>query len=332
MSDNLKKVPMTLLVDDSCPLIHVLHYQMRDVQAGTPVTGDGRPLVDTVPNAFLDRFCDVVERNGIAGKFSIIPSPAGKGDVVRGIEGFDPALTRTWLDTVKKRLSGHFDFTPEILTHTRALDLETGKYLDLNESDWSQTQDRRKLEPYLVNALSILKQAGIQPTGITSCWVFGQNVEAEYLASMAAALKQVFNLDFGWYYLHIWDAYPDTRPYIAYAKGKTALVAINSTVDDYCWETIEVGQTDEAFINKITDYYLTEDGKGGAIRRVIDAGGWPILMSHWQSFFSNGNETGLAVLDRLGKRVATALEGEVEWISCSEMARRTLKEAGENWS
>jgi hypothetical protein len=329
MSDKPKKVPMTLLVDDSCPLVHVLRYQHNDAHGGPPLTQDGRPLVDTIPNAFLDRFCDVVERNGMAGKFSIIPSPAGRGDVVRGIEGFDPALTRAWLDTAKARLGGRFDFTPEILTHTRALDLDTGRYYEQNESDWSQTQNRRSLERYLATALDLLQQAGVQPTGITSCWVFGERVEAEYLAAMAAALKQVCDLDFGWYYLHIWDAYPSSRPHIAYAQGKTVLVSINSTVDDYFWETIEVGRTDEDFINHVTDSFLTEDGREGAVRRVVDAGGWPVFMTHWQSYFSNGNETGLAVLDRLGRRITATMKDEVEWVSCSEMARRTVQEFSE---
>jgi len=46
-------------------------------------------------------------------------------------------------------------------------------------------------------------------------------------------------------------------------------------------------------------------------------------MTHWQSFFSNGLETGLAVLDLVGHRIATALAEEVEWTSCLELARRT---------
>ena len=46
-------------------------------------------------------------------------------------------------------------------------------------------------------------------------------------------------------------------------------------------------------------------------------------MTHWQSLFSNGLETGLAVLDELGRRVQGALADEVEWVTCMEMARRT---------
>jgi hypothetical protein len=322
------KIPITLLVDDSCPLIHVYRNHWVDVHNNLPQTRDGRPLLEYIPNAFLERFCDVVERRGLAGKFSIVPAPGGLGDIVHGIAGFDAQLTRDWLNTAQRRLSERFDFCPEGITHNLAVDLASGKMLDAGESVWSQTQDRRSLTPYLVRELELLRDAGIAASGMTSCWVFGQKVEAEYIAAMVAAQKQVNDLDSSWYFLHIWDDYPETRPYIAFAQGKTTLVSINSTVDDFFWETINSPRSDAEFINTVADQLLTADGRGGAIRRVIDAGGWPVLMTHWQSFFSNGSETGLAVLDELGRRVQQALANEVSWATCSEIARRTLAAAG----
>lgn len=320
------KVPITILVDDSCPLIHVYRNHWEDVHHKPPTTTDGRPLLDIIPNDFLDRFCDVVNKHGIAGKFSIVPAPAGKGDIVRGIEGYDPQVTRQWLDTAKRRLSARFDFTPEGITHNLAVDLKTGEYLDQGEADWSQAQNRLTLTPYLTRELELLRDAGFDATGMTSCWVFGQKVEAEYIAAMVAAQKAVNQRHFSWFYLHIWHRYPYERPYVAYRRGEDTLVAINSTVDDVFWHAINSPRTDRAYIESLADEMLTADGKGGAIREVIDAGGWPILMTHWQSFFANGLETGLAVLDLLGERVNATLSEEVEWMTCSEIAQRTVAE------
>lgn len=143
---------------------------------------------------------------------------------------------------------------------------------------------------------------------------------------MVTAQQEVYQRDFSWYFLHIWHHYPYTRPYIAFARDETVLVSINSTVDDYFWDTINDPRTDDAYVGSIADRLLTVDGKHGAIRTVLDAGGWPILMTHWQSFFSNGLETGLRVLDVLGERVSAILAQEVEWMSCSEVAHRTLNE------
>ena len=321
-----KPTPISLLVDDSCPLIHVYRNHWVDVHQRAPLTDDGRPLLEIIPNAFLDRFCDLVERHRMAGKFSIVPAPAGLGDVVQGIAGFDPQLTHDWLDTARARLGRRFDFCPEGLTHNLAVDLSTGAALPRGEAAWSQSQNRTTLTPYLVRQLELLQGAGIDVTGITSCWVFGQQVEAEYIAAMVAALKAVYGRDLSWFFLHIWHRYPAAKPYIAYGQAGATLVSINSTVDDFFWQTINSPRTEQAYLESVADQLLTADGRGGAIRTVLDAGGWPILMTHWQSFFSNGLETGLAVLDILGQRINDTLAGEVEWRSCLELAEQTLAE------
>lgn len=320
------RVPIALLIDDSCPLVHVYRYHWEDVHKKAPMTKDGRPLLDVVPNEFLDRFCDVVQRHGMAGKFSIVPAPAGLGDVVHGIEGFAPELTRAWLATAQTRLGDRFDFCPEGLTHNLAVDLQTGAFLPQGELEWSNLQDRTTLTPYLTRELELLKAVGIDATGFTSCWTFGQKVEAEYIVAMVTAQQAVYQRAFSWYFLHIWHRFPASRPYIAYAQAGKTLVSINSTVDDFFWATIDSPRTDQAYIESITDQLLTADGQAGAIRDVLNAGGWPILMNHWQSFFSNGLETGLAVLDLLGHRVSTTLADEVAWTSCSEIAQWAVLE------
>lgn len=318
------RTPITLLVDDPCPLVHVYRWHWEEVHKHPPTTKDGRPLLDVIPNAFLDRFCDVVTRHGMAGKFSIVPAPAGRGDIVQGIAGFDPGLTREWLATMQTRLAARFDFCPEGLTHNWAVDLTTGAMLPQSEVQWSYSQNRTTLTPYLIRQLELLKAVGIDVTGITSCWTFGQQVEAEYIVAMVEALRTVYQRDLAWYFLHIWHRFPASRPYIAYRRDGATLVSINSTVDDFFWETIDDPRTDAAYIAAVTDKLLTADGQGGAIREVLNAGGWPILMTHWQSFFSNGLETGLAVLDLLGQRVTATLADEVEWATCLEITQQTV--------
>jgi hypothetical protein len=314
--------PITLLVDDSCPLVHVFRCHWKDVHHRPPTTEDGRPLIEQVPNAFLDQFCDTVDRWGMAGKFSIVPAPGGEGDILRGVAG-DPEGTRAWLATAMRRLPPRFDFTPEGITHNLAVNLETGGYFPQGESEWSQTQTRETLTPYMIRQLEMLRDAGVDATGVTSPWVFGIKVEPEYLAAIVTAQRQVYGRDFSWYFLHMLHDRPDARPWVAVKEGATTLVAIPSTVDDFWWETINSPRTDPAYVSAVTDRMLTADGRGGKIRAVLDAGGWPVLLTHWQSLISNGLGTGMAVLDELGRRIRATLAGEVEWISCLEMARRT---------
>jgi hypothetical protein len=323
-----ERAPLTLLVDDSCPQLHIYREHLVAVDRRAPITHDGRELLDLIPNAFLDRFCDVAERWGIAGKFSIVPAPAGRGDIVRGIDGHDPASAHAWLATVRARLTARFDITPEMLTHSLAIDLERGQPVDQGEAEWSQSQSRTTLTPYLTRSLELLAQAGVDATGFTSPWNFGTRVEAEYLAAMAEAQRHVYGRRATWYFLHIWHRYPASRPYLAFAQGDTTIVSIPSTVDDWLWATIDSPRSDRAWVESIADSMLTADGRSGAIREVLDAGGWPVIMTHWQSLFSNGLETGLAALDLLGERVAASLADEVVWATCSELAARTRADAG----
>lgn len=66
-------------------------------------------------------------------------------------------------------------------------------------------------------------------------------------------------------------------------------------------------------MKKIPISLITADGKDGQIIRVLETGGWPILISHWQSLMSNGLDTGLRILDEVGRRIGEHLSDRVEW-------------------
>jgi hypothetical protein len=302
-------IPIVLLVDDSCPLVHVLRFHWEDVHHREPVTKDGRRLLDFIPNRFLDDFCDVCERWGIGGKFSIVPAPAGLGDVVQGIEGFPLEETKAWLNTAQRRLSGRFDFTPEGITHNLTLDLNTGNMLPMGESDWSQTQTRATLTPYLVHQLQLLKAAGVDANGFTSPWVFGIKSEPEYVVSMVAAQRQVYGRDSSWYFLHMLWKQPSSRPWVAHQDERGRLVSIPANVPDLWWETIDDANADPHDIA----HRLYE-----GCRQVVAAQGLPVVLTHWQSLFSNGRPSGLQALDEFGRLIAE--DGRFEWKRCADIA------------
>src|SRR5207249_4252575 len=169
---------------------------------------------------------------------------------IQGIAG-DPAATRAWIETAKRRLPPRFDFTSEGITHNLAVDLSTGEYFPQSENDWSQTQTRATLTPYLERQLALLRDAGIDATGVTSPWVFGIRVEPEYVAAMIAAQRAVYGRSFSWYFLHMLYDRPEARPWIAHAEGETTLVSIPATVRDFLWETFNSPRTDAAFVSDI---------------------------------------------------------------------------------
>ena len=99
--------------------------------------------------------------------------------------GLDRRELAEWIAIARERLMGPMDITPEILTHAAAFDLETGALLSENERDWSTHQTAATLTPYIAHALQILKDAGLEATGITSPWNFGQAVETSISAPSA---------------------------------------------------------------------------------------------------------------------------------------------------
>jgi hypothetical protein len=321
------RTPIMFIVDDPAPIAHVYRSHVVDVHKGPAVTRDGRPLLEDIPNDVLAHFADVIQRWGIRGKYSIVPGLGGRGDLVHGINGRRVEEIRAWLDIARTRLAPQLDFCPEMITHNLTVDLEKGGFLPLSEVEWSFSQTAETLTPYITGALQMLKDAGIEATGVTSPWDFGSKVEPAYQRAIIAAMKAVYGKDRSWYFLHMKG--PEARPELVVSEPPTQLVSIPCTMNDFLWQTIDSTRADRDHVLAIADQFLTIDGKAGAIRDSLRASGSPILVTHWQSLFSNGLETGIAILDEVGKRVQDLLRDEVVWCSASEVMERTIRDAGQ---
>ena len=312
----MKKVPISLIIDDPAPVISV-----HAIHAKTPLTKDGRPRVPTFSNARLFEFCDIIERHGIKGKFSIVPMPGNKGDILGGIDGVSSHDLEEWLDTVRTRVTPLFSVGPEMLSHHKAVDLATGLPLDEREDAWASHQDRTTLTPYITHALSLLKEAGFSPLGVTSPWDFGIAVEEEYTHAILDAVTSVTDSPLAWYFLRSLKGVPNARPWVALSKEGRTLVSIPATVRDHFWQTIDTTEQSDAYVQSVADLLITPDGHGGEIPQMLSIGGFPILVTHWQSLMSNGLYTGLRVLDEVGRRVNTLLSDRVEWMRFEEIMR-----------
>ena len=310
----MKKVPISLIIDDPAPIISVYHEH-----APSPNTKDGRPIIPTFPNSMLFDFCDVVEKRGIKGKFSVIPMPGNKGDIINGLEGVSREELDEWLNTVKTRLIPSFTVGPEMLTHNWAVNLEDGSAYDINENDWSKTQDRTTLTPYIAKALSLLQEAGFDPIGVTSPWMFGLEVEDEYYHSVSKAVCDVTGSKNAWVFLRGLRDRENAKPWVALETEGRTLVAIPPTTRDVFWQTIDCTNTSEEYINGIADALITKDGKEGQFVWVLEHGGYPILIAHWQSLMSNGLGTGIRVLDEVTRRINEHYSDRVEWMSFQQI-------------
>lgn len=316
----MEKFPISLIIDDPAPRVFV-YYEHADRR----FTADGRPLLSEVPNRFLLDFCSVMEARGLRGKFSVVPMPGGRGDIVSGIPGFPREEIEEWLEIVRTRVAKHFSICPEILTHAKAVDLATGKLLDMNENVWARTQNARTLTPYIAKALSLLSQAGLPVSGVTSPWDFGIELEDEYVAAIAAAFDQVLDRKDSWYFLRGLRNVPNARPWVALNEGGRRVVSVPATTRDCFWQTMDTTDASDEYVSAIADQLITADGTAGEIIDTLNRGSWPILSTHWQSLFSNGLGTGLRALDETARRIEANLSDRVEWMSSEEIMRLVLE-------
>ena len=314
-------LPISFIVDDSAPLINVYWWHAAERAGnGTPTLKSGEPVVRDVPVDFIRRFADVVERRQIRGKFSVLPMPAGLGTVGDGWPGCDRQGLEEWVSTARQRIAPRMDITPEILTHAGAVDLDTMGLLDENERDWASHQTHATLTPYIAAALRLLNEVGLEATGVTSPWDFGVEVESDYQHAIRTAMKEVNAREQTWYFLHTDGRGVEPRSQVVWREGDAWLVSIWSQCGDFIWDTMETAQTDDAYVCSVADRFLTEDGRAGRLAELLRAGVPIVFHSHWQSLYSNGRETGLRVLDEVGRRVQEARGDEVRWVKCSELA------------
>lgn len=314
------KVPISLIIDDPAPVVSVYH-----AHSDTGYTLDGRPLIPHIPNDFMRRFCKVVKEQGLKGKYSVIPMPGNQGDILNGLDGVDNALVKEWLDLVKEQLVPAFTVGPEILSHHKAVDIATGLPLEQREDVWAADKTRKELKPYIAHALSMLKTAGFQAFGVTSPWAFAIEVEDEYVAAISQAVYEVTGQTEAWYFLRGLRGVPQAKPWVAYEDQGRTVVSIPATTSDHFWQTIDTTETSDEYVRKIADELITEDGSEGEIIRVLEMGSYPILITHWQSLFSNGLETGLRALEEVGRRIQNVLADRVEWMSFEQLLQLVVQ-------
>lgn len=317
----MKKVPVALVLDDPAPCISV-YYTHHNKQ----ITEDGRTLLEYYPNSTLHEFCDIIEKYGIKGKFSVVPMPGNRGDIVNGIDGVSMDDMKEWTDTVKHRVMPAFSVGPEMLTHNNAVDIPTGKVIEINECTWASDKDRTVLTPYITKAFSLLHQAGFSSFGCTSPWSFGIEVEDEYVQAVSRSVYNVYGSKHCWYYLRGLRDIPNAKPWIEYDDGEFCVVSIPATTHDHIWQTIDTTDTSPEFISSVADKYIAADGKGGAMVKVLETGGFPLFITHWQSLISNGLCTGMRVLELIAERVNTHLADKVEWRSYEDIMNMVLSD------
>jgi hypothetical protein len=228
---------------------------------------------------------------------------------------------------MRERIAPRFDITPEFLTHLSSYDLKTGNYRrHMYEDTWITQASKEEIVEYFSLAFQILMNVGMEATGITSPWVSGIDVEDKYAQALADAQWNVFKRKLTWYFLY---AASDTeKPYQCSIKYKNpergqVVVSVPANAGDIFWSMdLPAKQERLKFIKDGIDRLISPDGKTGRIRDLIESGHPVVIVTHWQSLYTQGTELGLEGLTVLAERIQKVFGSSFEWVKCSEMARR----------
>jgi len=312
ITNPLRRTPLALIVDDSCPVINLTYYWITQRQAwlarhqphAAPRASNGDPaklgrVPQTIPADFATKWGDWCGEAGIRGKFSMVPYPAGIGRVDQGFKEFPAHEHDAWLRAVRDIIWPNFDITCEMLTHTQVVDLKTWQFTEAWEQYEWVNPPIEPLTDYIATAMTLLKNAGFPCEGVTSPGAFGSEQEAAYARATLDAAQRVNDNARPFYFLHVNvapDAWPDIPIWHADKQAGTAIASIIGCTHDWFgnWTGYDAGEP---------DLFITEDLQGGSLPPVLARELPCVLVGHWPGFYFGGEEIGFLVLQEVKRRL-----------------------------
>jgi len=327
----LLRTPLSLIIDDSCPVINKAYYWIRQRDAWRRRHGITAPpsgwekhvdklgqMPQTIPADFAREWGEWCAEEGIRGKFSLIPYPAGVARVDQGFPGFPRDEFDAWMRAVEEVIHPNFDITAEMLTHTHVVDLDTWTLTE----EWEQGEwvdpPLDRLPRYVRTAMELLKNAGITCDGVTSPGAFGKRQESAYAKATLDAAVELFGNRRPFYFLHlIHEGLPDVPLWHVDRESGTAIGSIVACAGDWFGAT--------GYDTANPDLFITEDLRGGRLPEVLAAERPCVLVGHWPCFYANGR-IGFRVLREVKRRL-DAFDPERSktlWMKNSEIARYAM--------
>ncbi|MDA7881202.1 twin-arginine translocation signal domain-containing protein [Akkermansiaceae bacterium] len=328
------RVPLSFIIDDSTSLVNMAHYAMPQFAAAYPDRKDyQKPWRDwprEIPDQFVRKFGEWCRTQGVKGKYSIVPYPACVGWVDRFIPGWSKKELFDSLDLVRDFMSPDWDIHSEMISHTRVLDLKTGRpFPEISRHTMENSFPDKPvsvdhLTDYIAYSLQVLKNADLHCDGFTTPGGFGNLVKSELSLAAHQAVRAVYKTEIPHYfkYLHT-DKNRSTDPHIEHVSGlKTSdpecTVNVIAGTGDWFggWDGVSAGD-----IKKSADKFITEDGKSGRMVEMIDRNETAIMLCHWPGIYCNGEETGFTIFKKAVERINHHYGSRTRWMKLSEIAR-----------
>lgn len=321
------RVPISLIIDDSTCLVNMAYYGIPQFAEVFPdqYKQDWRTLPREIPDSFVREFGEWSLENGVKGKYSVVPYPACTGWVSRFIPGWTEQELQDSLKLVRDIILPNWDIHPEMVSHTRVIDIKTGRPYPyatpeyMENWEWSQTKSVDELAAYQVYALEILKEAGLPCEGLTTPGGYGGRNQENLAKSTFEAVRHVYGSEIPHYFRDLFtEKDKSVAPVVLFpanleGRDPGCVVSIIGCTGDWFggWDGLVPGNPDK---------FITEDLMSGRMVDVIDSGEPAIIVCHWPGVYFNGERVGFNILKEVKKRLDAKYDNLV-WMKLSEIAR-----------
>lgn len=324
------RVPVGLIIDDSTCLVNLNRFAVPQfAEALGPNSPHAslpwREWPQEIPDSFVRKFGEWCAEEGVKGKYSIVPYPACVGRIDRILPGWTRKELEQSIDLVRNLMLPNWDIHPEMVTHTRVIDLSTGHpYQDaslkfMENWDWATGRSTDELASYMAYALSILKNVGLPCEGVTTPGGFASKARLQLAEGTFQSVRDVFQAEIPHYFRDLSsEGTASVAPLVQNVRGlKTndpqCVVHVRGCTGDWTggWDN----QTPEG-----ADRFITADLSSGRMVDVIRRGEPALMVCHWTGIHFNGRELGFDVFREVVRRLKAAFENLI-WMKLSEVSR-----------
>ena len=323
------RVPLSFVIDDSTCLVNMGHFCTPQFAEALPDRIEyKKPWRDwprEIPDQFVRRFGEWCADRGVRGKYSIVPYPACVGWLDRELPGWSRRQLRDSLKLVRELMVPNWDIHPEMITHTRVIDLKTGRpkeAINAGTMENSYPQDKKsvdELAAYLAYALRILERCDLPCEGITTPGGFGNLVKSELSLAVDQAVRDVYSVDLPHYFKYVRTGFDSTEPVLENVRGVGTddlrlTVNVPAGTGDWFggWQGDRVSEEDR---------YCNQDATSGRMVELIERKQPAIMLCHWPGMYSNGTEDGFRAFQRIVTSLNARYRDQTVWMKLSEIGR-----------
>ena len=323
------RVPLSFIIDDSTCLVNMGKFCMPQFAATYPERADyqqpWQDWPDEIPDAFVRQFGTWCAEHGVKGKYSIVPYPACVGWLDRTLPGWSQKQLSDSLQLVRDLMVPNWDIHPEMITHTRVIDLKTGRpFQDYSPKHMENSYPQEDvsvdyLASYLAYALKILKNCDLPCEGITTPGGFGNRVKDKLPQAVFEAVRDVYGSELPHYFKYVANGDESTEPRLEAMRDEATLtpsltVNVPAGTGDWFggWEGAAESQGQK---------YCNEDATSGRMVELIEQRRPAVMLCHWPGMYCGGSLAGFHDFQQVVTRLDGRFSKETIWMKVSEIGR-----------